>query len=1758
MPDHVDEGPDTLASGIESARAMMREHGAPAALPLWQEVCAAFPDDAEGHVGYGDALREAGQFDKAELTLSDATARFPAYLWGWVGHARIATDRQEWEEASRRWQEVCRRFPDQSVGYAGSGEALHAMGRFDEAEATLLVAVRRFPEDLWASVHYAVVAERRENWIEALGRWEAVRTRFPASPQGYIGVGSALSALGRADEAEAALAVAVERFPNDYWALVHHGAVASGMHRWDAAAERWARVREKFPDESRAYEELIAALLRHDRVEEAGAVLADALHRWPSSNALMRLRRWADTVPALKREEIRPRAACDNGAADDATGGARELIPRLKRARSRLDIPDSELLDAFWRHHPRWKFFKNLPDDSHLVDLGAGEGGLAHWKTWGEPQRTDLRLYGVDRRRGAYADLYDGWEALDLDEELPQFAGVPLTTCYSTHLIEHLKQPDRLVAWIGARLPPGGRCYVEWPSPSTTGLPTSQELLAAGFDVGPANFYDDSTHIAPPDPEQVGRILRDAGVDIRECGIIDLGSIAEELFLRGPDRGARTMGFWCMSGWCAYVVAEKSIPAHASGHAAADRAAGRTAAAGVTGVDFLPAAVPISGECDRGDPATLRPNFLRLLGDIARFGTDLRQLKESMDVDFRWYPHDTLANFFHIDPLITGELDRIFESPKHFADIGGADGDLAFFLEANGHRCDIYDYGLTNMNGLRGAAAVKIARESRVNIFDVDLDSQLSLAGGYDAIFLMGILYHLKNPYYILETCAHATKYLFLSTRIARHFVADGPDLANVPAAYLLGPAESNNDATNYWIFTDAGLRRVIDRSGWNILGYRTVGAADSNPQDADKDQRAFALLQSRTYDRRPSVQIDGGSTTAAPPPESSGPIGPEGERGPPGAHNAEGGTARSGSATGKLAAASPADPILAFYGSGGERLGPVLSDFFSSLPSSRPRSELCNIMTAHGSDKGSGWHNYTQLYDLLFRSRRETVRGVFEMGIGTNNPELPSTMGANGRPGASLRGWREYFPAATIVGADIDKRILFSDDRIATYYVDQRDPNAIDELWAAVPYSPFDLIIDDGLHIFEANSLFMQQSFGNVAPGGFYIIEDIIVADANLQRFDEFFRTFRASGALITLPNPVNHYDNCLAIFIADGQAENRAASSFGGWEEGDDTAPEQALADTEASLRAAVAAAVASVRLRDPGAAAAAEGAIGGTSGPAAFQGAARTLWRAGHRDAADAILDAAMHHFPAELWLAVEYAIAGQERADLAEARRRWARVIDKFPAYPAGYSGMGHALIAAGEIERADTILARALEAFPDDLWVAVQFARAAALRQDWIEACRRWEIVRSRHPDNPFGWEQTGETLKALGKVDEAKDVLHQATERFPGDENLRILYEEVACRHRSWPEAHAAWTVFQRQFPAYRSTNRERRVKMRQQVALMRPLQQAAAARIVALADEQWAVGTVISEDPVIILSCETPFHGARFTGDYYRDRPVYYLSGMTWSIAGHEPLKHEFAEGYRWIRAAYPNMRPLILANDSAELQTLRALSIPAELVNHNAFIDERSFTIRDDVPRLYDAVYNARASAYKRHSLATDIAKLLLVIGGWPRSEEVAWLRGVLPNAEIANLRDGSFFNLEPNDLARTLNSARCGLCLSAVEGAMLASVEYLLCGLPVVNTANSGGRDWFFSPEYVFPCEDNPESVRQTVQQAVSRTDSREFRESIRSSTIQKIVGEREKFYSIVNEIFRESGQPNRRIEDEFAGIFVDKLNTCGRPLGQFLVP
>lgn len=201
----------------------------------------------------------------------------------------------------------------------------------------------------------------------------------------------------------------------------------------------------------------------------------------------------------------------------------------------------------------------------------------------------------------------------------------------------------------------------------------------------------------------------------------------------------------------------------------------------------------------------------------------------------------------------------------------------------------------------------------------------------------------------------------------------------------------------------------------------------------------------------------------------------------------------------------------------------------------SQSLTSLTSIMNRHGSDKGSGHHNYTEYYSLLFSPLRDEKISLLEIGIGTVNPTIPSSMiGTPGgyTPGSSLRGWQEYFPQGKIYGCDIDTDILFQTDRISTFFLDQTNPEIIssqvcnrEETW--------DIIIDDGLHHFPTNWAVLKQIFHKLKPTGIYIIEDILNFDPGFLD-EKFVQDKQVEGWVfeyLRIPNEKNPVDNNILI---------------------------------------------------------------------------------------------------------------------------------------------------------------------------------------------------------------------------------------------------------------------------------------------------------------------------------------------------------------------------------------------------------------------------------------------------------------------------------------------------------------------------------------------------------------------------------------------------------------------------------------------------
>ncbi|MFI4973432.1 MAG: hypothetical protein ACHP84_02710 [Caulobacterales bacterium] len=188
-----------------------------------------------------------------------------------------------------------------------------------------------------------------------------------------------------------------------------------------------------------------------------------------------------------------------------------------------------------------------------------------------------------------------------------------------------------------------------------------------------------------------------------------------------------------------------------------------------------------------------------------------------------------------------------------------------------------------------------------------------------------------------------------------------------------------------------------------------------------------------------------------------------------------------------------------------------------------------------------------------------------------------------------------------------------------------------------------------------------------------------------------------------------------------------------------------------------------------------------------------------------------------------------------------------------------------------------------------------------------------------------------------------------------------------------------------------------------------------------------------------------------------------------------------------------HPNLRTVLLAATHEDAGLFRRAGLDAFHCNHNALVDERRFAPDLDAAKTYNAVYTARLVPFKRHELAVKVPRLAVITHGFEVDDAYAIERiAAFDDLKFINYEAGKgFHRLVPDEVREILVASRCGLALSAVEGPMYASVEYLLCGLPVVTTSSLGGRDEFFHADYVETVDPTPEAVEGGVGRILART-------------------------------------------------------------------
>ena len=205
-------------------------------------------------------------------------------------------------------------------------------------------------------------------------------------------------------------------------------------------------------------------------------------------------------------------------------------------------------------------------------------------------------------------------------------------------------------------------------------------------------------------------------------------------------------------------------------------------------------------------------------------------------------------------------------------------------------------------------------------------------------------------------------------------------------------------------------------------------------------------------------------------------------------------------------------------------------------------------------------------------------------------------------------------------------------------------------------------------------------------------------------------------------------------------------------------------------------------------------------------------------------------------------------------------------------------------------------------------------------------------------------------------------------------------------------------------------------------------------------------------------------------------------------------------------------------LANTLEQVKMALNLGFNVIEFNQNSFIDEYTFQIQDE-RKIYNLVMNARPENVKRPWLAMKVPHIA-AIKGKLFSPDSFWDLGQLHPDYLNQER------ITVDEVVTILNQSYVGGIFSEKEGACFASSEYLLCGLPVVSTICSGGREIWYNDYNSLIVEPDEYAIAQAVELLVNKVKDKKIDPyQIREHHIALSLIQRDRLHRLLNEFIED---------------------------------
>ncbi len=248
LHDAVLEFPGYMAVAVEYAYIAAARKDWSEAILRWKALLNNFGDKNSGYIfsNLANAYSKIQDFDSAEGIAKQGLEKYPNYIPLHTVYAECAMSKQEWTAAMARWKVILNKQGPKASGniYRRMSVALRCCRSFDAAEEYTRQACANYPDDIALAGEYAEIAMARQDWKEAVQRWQAVINLFgkSAGVGAYVRMSVAFRNNMELPAAEKIIRQALVVFPNNVELLRIKAEISMAQRDWHQAVQAWAEV----------------------------------------------------------------------------------------------------------------------------------------------------------------------------------------------------------------------------------------------------------------------------------------------------------------------------------------------------------------------------------------------------------------------------------------------------------------------------------------------------------------------------------------------------------------------------------------------------------------------------------------------------------------------------------------------------------------------------------------------------------------------------------------------------------------------------------------------------------------------------------------------------------------------------------------------------------------------------------------------------------------------------------------------------------------------------------------------------------------------------------------------------------------------------------------------------------------------------------------------------------------------------------------------------------------------------------------------------------------------------------------------------------------------------------------------------------------------------------------------------------------------------------------------------------------------------